>query len=442
MRLQRIVADNVEIDVPGWREPCLLWPSLSCGSYHLGMEHEFDVVIAGGGLVGSSLAIALDASGLRTALVEANAPRADAQPSYDERNLALSRATTNALEVLGVWPRVVTQAQLIRHVHVSRAGEFGALRFDAAELGVDALGAVLPARALGNGLLAALDTCITLQHLTSSRVRAVEAAADSVRVDLTTPAGDAALRTRLLVGADGTDSFVRDALGIAAETFDYAQTLFVATITPERDLDGLAYERFGDEGPIALLPLAGRRAGLVLSVSSTDATRVATLDDMDFINLAQQRFGWRAGKLMRPGKRNAYPIRRVLASALATSRGVLAGNAAQTIHPIGAQGFNLGLRDAMTLAELLIDAARRGGDPGDAGLLSEYARRRAVDRAGTLDFSDSLVRLACNPLRGLAPLRSFALALVDGLAPLKHAVARHGMGFRGRPTPYALGMRP
>jgi 2-octaprenyl-6-methoxyphenol hydroxylase len=203
-------------------------------------------------------------------------------------------------------------------------------------------------------------------------------------------------------------------------------------------MQGRAYERFSDEGPVALLPLAGDRAGLVLTVDSGDADEVAALDDDGYLELAQRRFGWRQGRLQRPGRRFPYAIKRVAAKALTGHRAVLVGNAAQTVHPIGAQGFNLGLRDALTLSEMVAGAA----DPGAAELLDAYAARRAPDRDGVMAMSHGLIRLACLPQPLLAPLRSLALCAFDRVGPLRSALARRGMGFRGRPPREALEVLP
>lgn len=397
-----------------------------------------NVLIVGGGLVGASLAIALDAAGCRVTLVEAAAPRADAQPSYDERNLALARATVNGLDAIGVWSLVAAQATPIRHIHVSRAGEFGSARLDAARHGVDALGWTLPARELGSALLRRLDTCKQLKRLAPASLTGLEKHADGWRAQIKTEQGIQHIDAALLVGADGTESFVRSQLGIEADTHDYAQTLFVCTVTPERDPANRAWERFSDEGPIAMLPLAERRCGLVLTVPSESATEVAALDDEGFIALAQQRFGWRLGRLNRPGKRHPYAIRRVAARSLTSTRAVLVGNAAQTVHPIGAQGFNLGLRDALTLAELVADAA----DPGSSALLERYAARRMPDREGTMAMSHDLVRFACMQQPLLAPLRSLALLAYDRVPPLQQVLARRGMGFRGEPPRAVLERLP
>jgi len=407
-------------------------------SHSPSVESAAGVLIVGGGLVGASLAIALDAAGIAATLVEAAAPRTDAQPSYDERNLALARATVNGLQAIGVWRHAAAQATPIRHIRVSRAGEFGSARIDAQRQGVDALGWTLPARELGAALLHRLDECRLLTRLAPARLAGLEALPDGWRARIETVDGQRSLDTPLLVGADGTASFVRDRLGIAAERHDYRQTLFVCTVTPERDHGNRAFERFADAGPIALLPLAGRRCGLVLTVDADEADAVAAMDDQAFIELAQRRFGWRLGRLSRPGRRFPYAIQRVAATQLIAPRAVLVGNAAQTVHPIGAQGFNLGLRDALTLAELVA----AGGDAGDPALLARYAARRAPDREGTMAMSHGLVRLACLPQPALAPLRSLALLACDRVPPLQRALARRGMGFRGEPPLAVLERSP
>src|SRR5690348_3064246 len=423
--------------------------------YHHAMREHTDILIIGGGLVGASLAIALDAASRSAMLIEAAAPRAPAQSSYDERNLALARATVNALTNLGVWKHALG-ATPITHLHVSRAGEFGAARLTACEAGVDALGATLPARELAGALEQRLSECRNITRMIPAKLEKLEclksAEIESLDPGLrrddgknqgwcaTIRVGDdiREIETKLLIGADGTSSFVRAQAGIAADEHDYAQSLIVCTITPERDPDGCAYERFSDDGPVALLPLGGRRCGLVLTVTSHEADDVLALDDDAFASLAQRRFGWKLGRLTRPGKRQAHHARRVLAQSLIAPRVVVIGNAAQTVHPIGAQGFNLGLRDALILAELIADA----NDPGDAELLRNYAARRAPDREGVLAFSHGLISLACLPQPALAPLRTLALIAFDSVPPLKRALARRGMGWRGTPPKAALERSP
>jgi 2-octaprenyl-6-methoxyphenol hydroxylase len=404
--------------------------------YYRGME-TVDVLIVGGGLVGSSLAIALDSSASRVALVEAAAPKINAQPSYDERNLALARASVNAMEALDVWPSISSRAMLIRNIHISRKGEFGAVRLDAAKHGTDFFGAVIPARELGNALLNRLDRCASLSRFAPATLQSIERDDDGIVARLKTPNGERDVRTRLLVGADGAESFVRTALHIDADRIDYEQTAFVTTVQAERPLDS-AFERFTATGPVALLPLGERRFGVVLTVPNDDAERVAGFDDAAFVDCLHQRFGWRLGRLSRPGRRVSYPLQRVQARQLIAPRSVLIGNAAQTLHPIAAQGFNLGLRDALTLAELLRDAV----DPGAISLLSEYADRRRADREGTIAMSDGLARWTSNEAPPLKLLRSLGMLALGRIEPLQSALVSRGMGFRGVVPGLALRRAP
>ena len=387
---------------------------------------DAEIVIVGGGLVGASLAIALDLMGRPAVLVEATAPRPDTQPSHDDRNLALSRTTVNGLRRLGVWDFAAAFAEPIREVHVSRAGSFGSLRIEAQRAGVEALGWTLPARALGRALLQRLEACRQLRRQAPARLVAADPVSGGWRLELQTAEGLQTCLTPLLVGADGTASMVRDRLGIGAVRHDYGQTLFVATVASERPHQGRAWERFRETGPVAVLPLPDGRCGVVLTVPGEEAQALAELDDSAFIQRVQDDFGWWLGRLSQPGRRHGYPIASCAAGRLTGERAVLVGNAAQTVHPVGAQGFNLGLRDALSLAEMVGEAA----DPGLDSLLQAYARRRETDRAATMQASDRLIRLVCHAPAWTGPLHSLGLLLIDRLDGLHQAVARQGMGFR------------
>lgn len=398
------------------------------------MNERCDLLVIGGGLVGACLALALDAAGRRVTLVEAMAPRATGVPGDDDRNLVLARASVNALGVLGVWPRLESAAGAIRHLGVSRAGEFGRVRISAEDSGVDALGRVVPGRVLAGALEVRLAESRSVRRLVPAKLDSLVPTASGWLARIT--AGDEMreIEARLVVGADGSGSLVRRQVGIGAREHDYRQTLFVCTIACARDLADWAFERFTDDGPVALLPLPNRRRGLVLTVSADRHDEVAGMDDAAFAALAQRRFGWKLGTLARPGRRFPHGIRRVVADTVTARRAVLVGNAAQTVHPIGAQGFNLGLRDALVLAELAAGA----DDPGAPELLAEYAARRQPDREGVLAFSHALVSLGCLAQPVFGPLRSLAMAAFDRLPPLRQALARRGMGFRAAPPAAVL----
>jgi len=389
------------------------------------MPETFDILILGGGLVGSSLACALDGRGYRVALVEASAPQAG-PPGFDERKLALSAASINALDALGVLSGLATPPTPIRRIHVSRQGDFGAVRMEAREHGREAFGGVVLARELGLALESRLAQLGALTWLRPATVTSLRPEAAGVAAVIESNGQVDTISARLLVAADGTRSLARTAFGIAAAEHDYGQTLFVCSIAAERASDGSAYERFTAQGPVALLPMAGGQYGAICAVARDDAERVAAFEDAAYLDYFQQRFGWRAGRIRRVGKRSRYPLTRVVAERLDGPRLLLMGNAAQTIHPIGAQGFNLGLRDALTLAEVL-----DGGDPGADAVLATYVEARREDREQTLAFSDGLARLTANDSFPVHVLRSFGLLAMAHVPGLLAPLVSGAMGFRG-----------
>ena len=387
-----------------------------------------DVLIVGGGLVGASLAIALDAQGLEVGLVEA-APADALPPVFDQRNLSLAEASLNALVALGVLPLLRAPTGPIQRIHISRSGDFGRVLLDAREHGREVFGRVVVARDFGAALEARLQQLRHLVRYRPARFIGLEAGDPGLRwIRVEEPGGERVLGARLLVAADGAHSTVREALGIGAQQHDYGQTLFIARLRAQRAPDGTAYERLTDAGPTALLPRGDGHYGLVHGVARAQAEAVAELNDAAFLARVQDVFGWRAGRFLAVGPRSAYPIQRCVADALTAPRAVLVGNAAQAIHPIGAQGFNLGLRDALTLAECI---AAGGGDPGADAVLQRHADRRAEDRARTLAFSGGLARLTASDTPLLRPLRSAGL-LASGLSGgLQAWLVGGAMGYRG-----------
>jgi len=398
------------------------------GAYHGAMIRQHDVLIVGGGLVGASLAIALDALDLDVALVEATPP-GELPAVFDQRNLSLAAASINALDALGVTALLSAPTGPIQRIHVSRAGDFGSVRLEASDYGREAFGRVVVARDFGEALEARLAQLPRLARYRPARFTGLGEQSDGAReVLLDTVEGPLRLRTRLLVAADGTRSALRDALDIGARSHDYGQTLFVARVRGERAPDGTAWERFTDSGPTALLPRGDRHYGLVHGVPTEQAAQVAALDEAGWLARLQQVFGWRAGRFLASGERSAYPLASCIADATIAPRAVLLGNAAQTIHPVGAQGFNLGLRDALTLAELLRGHA---ADPGDTALLQRHAERRREDRERTLAFSDGLARITGNRSPLLRPLRSLGLVAADRAGWVQSMLVGGAMGFRG-----------
>lgn len=408
-------------------------------------EPQVDVAIVGGGLVGASLALALAPTGLKTALIEGVAPDANTQPSFDDRTTALGNGTRRSFEALGIWSQVAPKAAPIRRIHVSDAGRFGFARLEASEHGIDAFGYVVTNRVLGAALRTAITTLPNLDLRMPAKCTGV--ALHEGDVELTTEPAASPLHARLVVAADGADSKVRAAAGLAATIEDYRQVAIVSHVRSSRPSDGTAYERFTPDGPFAVLPLFDGAYGVVWTLAPEAAERVLALSDKEYLAALQGEFGWRIGRLLSVGKRNAYPLRLSRAETLTGQRVVLIGNAAQGLHPVAGQGFNLGLRDAATLAELLAEVVRRDGARADVGspeVLREFVSRRVADRDGVTRFTDGLVKLFGDTRPGVPLLRDLGLLLFDLSPTAKQALSRLSWGFAGR-TPRlgrGLGVMP
>ena len=387
-----------------------------------------DVLIVGGGLVGASLAIALDGMGLDVGMLEAS-PAGTLPAVFDERNLSFAEATVNALTAMGVIPLLRKPTGRIQRIHASRRGDFGRIWLDARQHGREEFGRVVVARDFGDALETRLQQLGSLTRYRPARFVGVGPLEDGVRkVRIAGEGGEQTLQARLLVAADGARSAVRADLGIAADEHDYGQTLFVTRLRGQRPPDGTAYERLTAQGPTALLPRGDGHYGLVHGVARDEADAVAGLDEARFLARVQAIFGWRAGRFLSCGPRSTYPIVGCVAQRVVAPRAVLVGNAAQSLHPIGAQGFNLGLRDALTLAECI---AAHPGDPGTEAVLTDYARRRQQDRERTLAFSDGLARLSAHEASLLRPMRSAGMLMGDSQAWLQGWLVGGAMGYRG-----------
>ena len=399
-----------------------------------------DVVIVGGGLVGASLAIALDRLGIETTMIEAAPMRRQPAPTYDDRALALNAASCEILAALGLWPAIAADCTPIRSVSVSVLDRPGRVELHPEEVGRDRFGHVVEARVFGGVVLDALQQAPSISVRSPARVTAVAPGEASVRLTLDEDGTAAELNARLLVAADGAGSFVRQALGIAVTEHDYGQTAVIANVTPQRAHRGRAYERFTGSGPCALLPHRDGRCGLVWSVAAEDADDLLAMDETSFLERATERTGAVLGSLARLGQRTAYPLRQVIAERDTAPRTLIVGNAAHAIHPVGAQGFNLGLRDVAVLAEVLAGARRAdpAADPGGPTLLEQYSAWRRDDQASTAAYTDRMARGWGHPssLVGLARGVTFwAHALVP---PLRRQLMIRAMGFRGRVPALAM----
>lgn len=413
---------------------------------------KVDVAIVGGGMVGASLALALRGLDVDVLIIEGVAPGSSAQPSFDDRTTALGNASRRIFESLGVWGDIAPHAAGIRTIHVSDAGRFGFARLRAEEQGIDAFGYVVANRVIGTALwqrLSASEATLAASGGISLRVPArpedIEITADGAKFTVVSDEkGREQVEARLLVAADGAHSAVRAAAAIEADVEDYDQIAIVANVGADRPHDGTAYERFTPTGPLAVLPLYDGSYGVIWSCRPQDAAGVLSLDDDSYLRELQARFGWRAGRFVQAGRRVSYPLKLTRAAATTATRTVLIGNAAQALHPVAGQGFNLGLRDAAMLAEVIANAGEGGvvgGDVGAPDLLRRFTDWRAADRGGVVRFTDGLVKLFGSSRPGVGILRNLGLLMFDLAPPAKSALARVSAGFGG-PTPrLARGLR-
>lgn len=402
------------------------------------MSETFDVLIVGGGWVGAALACALDADGVRIGLLEARdlAAQGDDADRDDDRAIALAEGSRRIFAGLGLWRYVQGRVTPIRHIHVSERGGFGFSRIRAKEVNLNALGYVVGAQTLDQALRAALQRLPNTRLIAPARLTGVAMSADGATVRYERDGESRSLRARLLVAADGAHSGVRRFLGVAAETKDYGQTAVTANVALSRPHGGWAYERFTDSGPLALLPLttdaAGRdRCAMVWTVHRPDADALLAVPDTRFPEELQRRFGWRLGRFLAAGPRRAHPLHRMQSVETVRPRLAIVGNAAHTLHPIGGQGFNLGLRDAAALAEALGPVLAEGGDPGDIRVLERYRAARARDGAAVLGFTDGLARLYGNRNPVLKLGRNLGLAAFERIPAAKRLLARHAAGVTG-----------
>ena len=396
---------------------------------------DCDVLIIGGGLVGASLACALENSGLAVHVVEAHPLKSDAQPSYDDRTVALSWGSRCIFEGMGLWDAMADRLEAIKTIHISDKGHFGATRLRHDEEHVEALGYVAENRVLGEVLYQRLQQNRNLALHCPAELVSIEQTADRAVATIRMDRQESNLSARLLVAADGVVSQVRELLHIGSSSQDYGQSAVIANVTPGFKHDNVAYERFTDQGPVAFLPMTANRCSVVWTVPTAQADALMRLGDEAFLRQLQQRFGFRLGKLQKAGQRQLYPLRLIETTQVVRDRVVMVGNAAHTIHPVAGQGFNLALRDIAILTELIAASP----DPGDRNTLQTYVERREDDARRVYRFTDGLVKIFSNSNAALGHLRAAGLVAV-GLVPLlRHQLARQSMGLSGRTS--VLGRR-
>jgi len=412
------------------------------------MTEQRDIVIAGGGMVGISLALHLGQllpENIRILLVEgypfpepngAKAP--DYHPSFDARSTALSYSTQLIYEQLGLWQDLVQWLCPIETIHVSSRGHFGSALLNAQDYGWPALGYVVENAWLGQALASALHAQGRIEVMSPARVERVEPAGSGVRLTLaggSDQQGDSnqQIEAALLVVADGADSGLRAQLGVLASEKPYGQRALIANIATAQPHGGCAYERFTDEGPLALLPLgaapgAENRSALVWTLPPARAEQLLACDEAEFLADLQARFGYRLGRLRQVSERHCYPLTLVEAAEQVRQGIVVMGNAAHALHPVAGQGFNLALRDVAELARCVAASVAAGRSPGDLASLQDYERAQRADQERTIGFSDKgpALFMQSDPVLGLG--RDMALMGLDLLPGLKAQFVRYAAG--------------
>jgi 2-octaprenyl-6-methoxyphenol hydroxylase len=404
---------------------------------------QYDVVIAGGGMVGASLACGLATASkgaISVLVVEGfalpdNVSKPSYQPSFDARSTALSAGSKVIIEAMGVWQKLSEHLQSIEQIHVSNKGRLGSTLMDAAQENLAALGYVVENQWLGKVLLAEVQRHACIEWRSPAKVNTLDTAAERSVVTISQNDVTEKIACSLLVIADGAHSALAQSIGIQYSEHDYHHAAIIANIATAKPHAGLAYERFTDTGPLAMLPLVANqgvnRSALVWTMPSEQAQQVIELSDQDFLTRLQERFGYRLGKLQRAGERASYPLKLVEACEQIRGGVVVMGNAAHFLHPVAGQGFNLALRDIAGLCELVCGAKARGDDVGSLSLLEQYRANQAWDQRKTTVFSDKVGEVFMADQAIFAALRDLGLGALDLVPPMKSRFVKETAGLLG-----------
>ena len=403
------------------------------GAYCRVMAETADILVAGGGLNGMALAVALGKAGLSVTLVDPLPAATRGDTAFDGRGYALSLSSQRLLAAIGVWHTVAAQSQPILHITVSdgRAGEGAsplALDFDHAEIEEGPMGHMIEDRVLRPALLAALAAADGLTHL--SEVSVIDHAPSNAGVTVTLSDGRR-IEAALLVACDGKRSPTAVRAGIRRTGWEYGQTALVCAIEHEKSHDGTAHQFFMPPGPLAILPLPGNRSSIVWTERHAVAQAIAGMDDEAYLAVLRPRFGDFLGEIRLAGARFTYPLSLSVADRFVAERLALVGDAAHAVHPIAGQGLNAGLKDVAALAEVLVDARRRGEDIGRIDVLQRYERWRRFDTMTLAIATDTFNRLYSNDNPILRLGRDLGLGLVGRLPGLRRGFIREAAGLTG-----------
>ncbi|EJO34709.1 MAG TPA: 2-octaprenyl-6-methoxyphenyl hydroxylase [Acinetobacter radioresistens] len=397
------------------------------------------VIIVGGGMVGLSLALMLAKAKIGVKLLEAirypdytDTESVPYHSSFDARNTALSRRSVQIYQKLGLWEALQQHATPILEVHITEQGSFGKARLKAEQENVESFGQVIENAWLGRVLLTQVRQQPLIELIDGVQVKALTQDTEQVYIEAEREGQELQLTSKLVIAADGRDSFCRQALGVGVDVHDYDQVAIVTAVQTSKPHRQVGFERFSPLGPLALLPLPGEyRRSVVWPVKKgTEHEWLGEENDQHFLNALQQTYGDRAGKFEKTGKRFSYPLSQVLAHKQAVGRVVLMGNAAHTLHPVAGQGFNLCLRDADVLLRFLGSHLTVSDDLGEPEVLKAYEQARLTDQQRVIKFCDSVVRGFSNQNPVLKLLRNTGLIAFDIVPGIKPLVANYAMGLK------------
>lgn len=398
------------------------------------MSAEYDVLIVGGGLAGNCLALALCDSGLHIAVVEANTPEQLHNHPAGSRALALAAGTIQRLEDLGVWQDIQHHATAIKTIHVSDRGHFGKTRLSAHKENVDALGYVIAARDIESHVAKRVAES-AIECINPARVVGLMSGISEMNISLKRHNDSFSTAAKLVVGADGGQSSVRKLLEIDQHVRAYDQTALITTVKTSRPNLNTAYERFTSTGPLALLPIGNHHSAVIWTHSPENAEALMSGSEADFLAELQLCFGFKLGELTLAAPRHAFPLSLIRAKAMISDRAVIIGNAVHQLHPVAGQGFNLGIRDVIQLADSIKAQSSQGEDIGASDFLQNYATSRQRDHDRTVAFTDNLIRIFSNDWLPVAAARNVSLTLLDHIPFAKSLLTRHAMGLAGSLLP-------
>lgn len=396
---------------------------------HQAKQIDYDVAIVGGGIVGLTLACALQDSGLQVALIEA---RVESVAAVKGQAYHVNLLSSRIFDGIGVWEQLRSGVNPIEQIHLSDQDYPGVVRFDVQDLQTSALGYVSEHCVLLNGLRHFLNQCDNVTSLCPVEVIATETQANAVELTLRQDGQEWLVRSRLLVAADGVRSPIRQKASIQTIGWQYWQSCVVAFIKPEKPHHNIAYERFQADGPFAILPLPGNICRIVWTAPKQAAADILALDKQEFLAKLKTRYGEQMGELELVGDRYLFPVQLMQSRQYVRSRLALIGDAAHCCHPVGGQGINLGIRDAAALAEVLKTAHQQGKDIGNLQVLRQYERWRKLENWKILAFTDVLDRLFSNRILPIVILRRCGLWMLQHLYPVKQIALRLMVGLSDR----------